>query len=353
MKTIVIGCGFIAGTHINAIRSLGHEVTWIVGRTGAKTQRFAEENSIPEWTIDIDEALSSDAEVVHICTPPLDHAEIIRKCLAAGKHVICEKPLCMDPKEAAALAAEAEAAYQERGIVTALCCNVRYYPANQEIMHLIHSSSTARPLVMSGSYLQQFHIPPHDDGWRFDPEKNGGQRAISEIGTHWFDLAYAWSGIRISAVFAELANWYPYRFRKDGRLTLDPEGEKVKVDTEDTAAILMRFENGGIGTLLLSETAPGHSNDLSIEVTDLRNSYRWEDLHPDTIWYSEEGEMKSRTISETEREQTFEALFKDVYAAIAGEEHGRYPDFRDGAYIAAVCSAVTKSAETGEWVSLI
>ena len=369
MNTIIAGGGFIARTHLSAVRSLGHEVTWIAGRNAARTQAFAEENRIDNWTIDIDEALASNAEVVHICTPPGEHAGIIRKCLAAGKHIICEKPLCMDPDEAAALAEEAEAAYQERGIITALCCNVRYYPANQEIMHLIRSDSNARPLVLSGSYLQQFHIPPHEDGWRFDPEKNGGQRAISEIGTHWFDLAYAWSGIRISSVFAELRNWYPYRYRKDGKLTLDPDGEKIKVNTEDTAAILMRFENGGIGTLLLSETAPGHSNDLSIEVTDLRNSYKWEELHPETIWYSEEGEMKSKQCtqddtvsadsdndaavsSEDVREKTFTALFRDVYAAIAGEEHGKYPDFTDGAYIVAVCSAVKKSAETGEWVSL-
>jgi predicted dehydrogenase len=152
-------------------------------------------------------------------------------------------------------------------------------------------------------------------------------------------------------------------------LTLDPDGEKVKVDTEDTAAVLMRFENGGIGTLLLSETAPGHSNDLSIEVSDLRNSYKWEELHPENIWYSEGGEMKSRKCtqddtvsadsdqdanesSEDVREKTFTAFFRDVYAEIAGEEHGKYPDFHDGAYIAAVCNAVKKSAETGEWVSV-
>ena len=139
MKTIIVGGGFIARTHLSAVRSLGHEVTWIAGRNAARTQAFAEENKIPDWTIDIDEALSSDAEIVHICTPPAEHAGIIRKCLAAGKHIICEKPLCMDPDEAAALAEEAEAAYQERGIITALCCNVRYYPANQEIMHLIRS----------------------------------------------------------------------------------------------------------------------------------------------------------------------------------------------------------------------
>ena len=104
MNTIIVGGGFIARTHLSAVRSLGHEVTWIAGRNAARTQAFAEENRIDNWTIDIDEALASNAEVVHICTPPGEHAGIIRKCLAAGKHIICEKPLCMDPDEAAALA---------------------------------------------------------------------------------------------------------------------------------------------------------------------------------------------------------------------------------------------------------
>ena len=64
MKIIIAGGGFIARTHLSAIRSLGHEVTWIVGRNAVRTQAFAEENKIPDWTIDIDEALSSDAEIV-------------------------------------------------------------------------------------------------------------------------------------------------------------------------------------------------------------------------------------------------------------------------------------------------
>ena len=70
----------------------------------------------------------------------------------------------------------------------------------------------------------------------------------------------------------------------------------------------------------------------------------------DTV--SADSDNDAAVSSEDVREKTFTALFRDVYAAIAGEEHGKYPDFTDGAYIVAVCSAVKKSAETGEWVSL-
>lgn len=364
MKAIIAGGGFIARTHIKALRSLGHEVARVVGNDPERTRAFAEENGIPSWTTDLDTALAGDASVVHICSPPGAHADMIRRCLKAGKNIICEKPLCIDASEAAALAKEAYEAYEEKGLITALCCNVRYYPANIEAARLLREEGSGDVKVVSGSYLQQFHIPPHDDGWRFDPERNGGQRAVSEIGPHWFDLAQAWTGVRIKEVCATEGSWYPYRYRAGGRLTEGPDGEKIRDGSEDTAAVLMRFENGGLGTLLLSETAPGHSNDLSIEVTDLRKTYRWEEAQPGILQYSGDGSMCGAEVpalyddpSQDDRaldvrERTFAALFRDVYAAADGRPHGVYPTFEDGAYIAAVCAAVKESSRTGKWISV-
>ena len=340
MKAIIVGIGFISETHVNGIRSAGGEVSWIVGRDIQRTSAFASANSIPNWTTNLGDALASDAEIVHICTPPHTHGEIIRACLKAGKHIICEKPLAIDTAEAKALAEEAEDAYMKSGLVTALCCNVRYYPANLKIAKEIRASengsaqSNQSVKVFNGSYLQEFHIPPHPDGWRFDDELSGGMRALTEIGTHWIDLAYAWTGLKITEVSAALGNWFPLRYLKDGMLTEDASGEVREVESEDTAAVLMKFENGAIGTLLLSETAPGHPNDLSIEVTDLKNSYKWEEAN------------------ETDRDATFAALFGEVYASIEGGRHGAYPNFHDGAYIAAVCSAIKHSADSGRWTKV-
>ena len=373
MKAIIIGSGFIASTHIEAIRRAGHEVSRLVGRESAGTKAFAQDNGIPHWTVSIEEALGSDAEMVHICTPPYNHAELIHKCLAAGKHIICEKPLCIDPVEAEALAEEARAAFERRGLVTALCCNVRYYPANLEAARRIRDSYTGGPVVIHGSYLQEFHIPPHPDGWRFDDALSGGQRAVSEIGTHWIDLAHAWTGLKITEVFADLRCWFPERYRNEGVLTLGPGGDRVKVSTEDTAAVLMRFENGGIGTLLLSETAPGHPNDLSLEFTDMQKSFKWEEASENILRSSEGGEMSTEILEKTERTDTFTELFRIVYAAAEGKKdaaHGNpdaatgtpdvatgspdaaYPTFEEGAYISKVCSAIVKSKEQGGWIPI-
>lgn len=344
MKAIIIGCGYIARVHIEAIRRLGHEVCGVVGRDPERTRAFASEFGVAYCSTDLREALARDADIAHICTPPYDHAETIRACLASGKHVICEKPLCIDPEEASALAAEARAARDEKGLVTALCLNDRYYPANLEAARLLSGSGKGAKVFL-GSYLQEFHIPPHPDGWRFDAALSEGQRAISEIGTHWIDLAHAWTGVRISGVQAELGNWFPAKYRKDGMLTVDGEGEPVNVATEDTAAVLLRFENGGVGTLLLSETAPGHPNDLSIEVTDLAASCKWEEADPGVLQFSRGGSMERLEFSVSDRTATFESLFREVYAAAQDGPHGCYPSFEDGEYISRVCSAIRESGQ--------
>ncbi len=348
MDSILIGCGQIACTHLLALNRLGHSVSWVVGRDLKRTEAFAREFGIAYATTDLNEALSSDARVVHVCTPPTNHYQTICACLDAGKHVVSEKPLCISVQEAETLSRRAA----ETDRITVLCCNVRCYPANVEAARRIRSGEIGRPLIVSGSYLQEFHAPPHDDGWRFDPTQSGNQRAISEIGTHWIDLAYAWTGTRIVAVCAALGNWYPVRYRKGGRLSAVPEGEPVRVETEDAAAIALRFADGAIGTLMLSELSRGHFNDLSIEVNGTGGTLRWDECAPNALLRSEGASMQPQTVSETDREHTFDALFASVYAAIDGTPHDPFPTFEDGAYIARVCDAIRKSGVTGEWVEV-
>lgn len=348
MNAILVGCGQIALTHLAALKRLGHTVTWVVGRHAERTEAFAKEHGIAHFTTDLCEALQSDADTAHICTPPTQHGEAIRQCLAAKKHVISEKPLCLTVSEAEALAALAE----KSDVVTALCCNVRFYPANMEAAKAIREGKIGRPLILSGSYLQAFHAPPHDDGWRFDPALSGDQRAISEIGTHWVDLAYAWTGLRVTAVSAALGNWYPMRYRKDGKLTADPSGEPVRVETEDAAAITLRFENGAIGALMLSELSRGHFNDLSLEVAGTDGTLHWEELHPERLDRAEDGTMQAHALGTIAREDTFFYLFREVYAAIEGRAHHPFPTFADGAYLVRVCAAIRKSGVDGEWVNV-
>ena len=348
MDSILVGCGQIAETHLQALEHLGHSVKWVVGRHSEKTEAFAKKHGIDHFTINLEEALKGNAAVVHICTPPTQHYQAVLKCLEAGKHVICEKPLSLSVREAEELALIAESSR----LINAVCCNVRFYPANRKAAEEIRSGRIGRPLLIFGSYLQEFHAPPHEDGWRFDPALAGNQRAISEIGTHWIDLAYAWTGLKAVEVMASLGNWYPVRYRKEGKLFAEPVGEPVAVHTEDAASVIIRFENGTIGTLMLSEVSHGHFNDLSIEVSGTDGSFRWEELFSGVLQYSSDGSMQKENFACADRGETFENLFREVYAAIEGKPHQDYPTFQDGLYLAKACEAVRKSGETGEWTKI-
>lgn len=352
MKTVIVGNGGIAKTHIDAIRGIGSEVSFIVGRDSERTRLFSEKHGIPGYTTDLSEALSGDADAVHICTPPYNHGMLIRQCIEAGKHLICEKPLCIDPTEAAELAALARKAREDKGIVTALCCNVRYYPANINAAGRIRKSYEGGPVIFHGSYLQQFHIPPIPDGWRFDSELSEGMRAISEIGTHWIDLAHAWTGIKISEVFADLRCRYPRLYRKDGMLVEEESDSPVDLVTEDSAAVLLRFEGGGMGCLLLSETFPGHPNDLTIDFTDMKTSCRWAESDCERLYLSSRSSIQALDLPVKDRTETFKALFRKVYAAAEGRGADDFPNFDDGLYISRVCSAIKESHLKQEWVRI-
>lgn len=229
-----------------------------------------------------------------------------------------------------------------------------YLQYTNKISQAMRAGTLGRPLLIHGEYLQAFHAPPHDDGWRFDPALGGHMRAITEIGTHWVDLAMHWTGLPVEAVCAATGNFYPTRYRHGRRLTLEPGGQPVVTDTEDAAAVVLRFQGGAIGTVLLSEVSRGHGNDLALEVACERGSVAWRETEPDALLLAsgEDGGMARQAFAPLPREDTFVPLFSAAYADMAlppARRAGGYPTFRDGAYLARVCEAIAESARTGRW----
>ena len=129
MRAAIIGTGGIAGVHARALQALGHTVAAVVSRTQSGAEAFAREYAGAGAAAGtaMETALSDGIDAVHICTPPALHGAAVRACLNAGKHIVCEKPLCLAAAEAESLAALAA----KRALVAALCLNVRYYPANR------------------------------------------------------------------------------------------------------------------------------------------------------------------------------------------------------------------------------
>lgn len=209
---------------------------------------------------------------------------MVKQLLEAGKHVVCEKPLCLSAAEARDLMDLGA----KKHLLTAVNFNVRYHEACQRAKTLISSEEFGAPCLISGSYKQEFHVLPNAYMWRYIPSLGGDMRAVTEIGSHWIDLVRYWTGLEITAVSAAFGKFSPDRFLKDGTMypTRQEGSEPIRVDSEDAAAVTLRFSNGALGSLLLSEVSHGRNNAVQLEVSSARKSVWWCSEDPYRLYQS-------------------------------------------------------------------
>ena len=132
--------------------------------------------------------------------------------VAAGRHVVCEKPLAMTAEESADLVERAAIG----GKVNAVNFNIRFYPLNQHAHELVASGELGEVRLVTGRYFQDWLLLETDWDWRLDPERGGALRAVGDIGSHWLDLVTFITGRRITSVMAELATFIPTRRQPAG-----------------------------------------------------------------------------------------------------------------------------------------
>lgn len=334
----ILGTGYIAESHALALEKLGVKITAALSRSEASAKAFAERHGIPGTSPE----LLDKADCVHVCTPPAAHYEAVKALLEKGKHVVCEKPLCVTAEQAAELAQLAE----KTGAVCAVDFNMRYHPAVRRAKELIASPEFGRVLLVHGSYLQEFGASPAFDGWRYDPSLAGPMHAVTEIGSHWMDLAEYLTGRRIRSVSAVFDRFSPARREENGLLWPDENGTR-RVESEDAALLTFRFDGGCIGSTVLSELSHGHRNDCRIEITGEHRTLWWSSENSGVLHHAEKGQP---VITETfpacaDFSETVLPLLRGVYADMEnGTRNGGYPTFADGARNAALCGMAFASA---------
>ncbi|MCB6342862.1 Gfo/Idh/MocA family protein [Enterocloster lavalensis] len=347
MKIAIIGCGFIAATHAQALTGMNLPITVAVDANLRAAQAFAEKWNIPEHTDLLDRVLEKDIDVVHVCTPPTLHYEMVRRIIQAGKHVICEKPLCLNPAQARDLARMAN----ETGIVSAVNFNVRFHEACGRVKAAASSENFGRICLIKGSYEQEFHVLPADYMWRYQKELAGPMRATTEIGSHWIDLVRYLTGLEILEVSATYGMFTPDRFVKDGIMYEEeqPGSTKITVDSDDAVCATLKFSNGALGSLLLSEVTCGRNNYVSMEISGSKQSVSWNSEDPYRMCTASKfsGTTSSVNAFGGGFPETFASFFQEVYRDIlSGKRSDRpsYPTFEDGYQNAAVCQAIYESA---------
>jgi predicted dehydrogenase len=366
----IVGAGFIGAVHARSARLAGAQITGVATSTPERSREAAARLGAPAYD-DAEELVTApDVDVVHLCTPNHLHAPLAKSALAAGKHVVCEKPLALDAREAAVLAEAADAS----GLVATVPFVYRYHPTALEARARIAAGELGALRLLHGGYLQDWLSTPEDDNWRVDRRLGGASRAFADIGSHWCDLAEFITGERIAAVCAQVATVVPERdSRGSARAFEASDGDgngRRAVTTEDLATVMFRTASGVLGSLLVSQVSPGRKNHLHIEVAGEQASLRFEQERPETLWVGrrERTELLWRDatyLSPAAARHTvvpvghpqgyldcFDAFVADTYAAIAGDEPDGLPRFADGLRAARVTDAVLASAAAGGWVDV-
>lgn len=260
-----------------------------------------------------------------------------------GIHVICEKPLTLDVAQAKELAQLAK----KSKVVNAVNFNVRFHDTCQALQKTTTDPAFGSLWLINGSYQQSFHCLPAPYGWRYDPEISGNMRATSEIGSHWIDLARFLTGLEITAVSATYGAFAPNRNLKDGMMyPADGAEENLLITTEDAVSATLRFSNGALGNLLLSEITPGKTNALQIQLISNANCASWDSQRPydiQTASTTTQGEYTTCNAFSGGLPSTIESFCKMVYTDILeNTRHQQYPTFMDGYINTAVCRPFMK-----------
>src|SRR4051794_22972187 len=214
LRAGIAGAGFIGAVHARSARLAGARIAAVAASTPDSARNAADAFGAERAASSAEELVQApDIDVVHICTPNHLHLELAESALAAGKHVVCEKPLALDGAGAQRLVDAASGT----GLQAAVPFVYRYYPTVREARERVRGGSTGDLRLLHGAYLQDWLLRPDDDNWRVQADFGGPSRAFADIGSHWCDLAEVISGHRITPLSARTLTAGPRRRERDGR----------------------------------------------------------------------------------------------------------------------------------------
>jgi predicted dehydrogenase len=367
LRVAIVGTGMIAEVHRRSAVAAGAIVVGVLSSTSQRSEEVAERWGIPNAHVDVAEVASGDADVVHVCSPNWTHAAYVEALIAAGKHVVCEKPLATSAADAAGMQRAADSA----GVVATVPFVYRYHPMVREIRARVRSGELGAVNLIHGHYLQDWLLSAGASNWRVDPRQGGISRAFADIGSHWCDLVEWVSGQRIARLVANTAIAVPERSAQQGPTFTAGSGQaSVRVQTEDIATVMFRTDGGVPGSLAVSQVAAGRKNRLWFELDCAAGSAAFDQEQPESAWIGtsdgsrtivrdpSSGSSEQRRLSYLPAGHSqgyadcFAAFIADTYAAVRGASPEGLPTFADGARSAEIVEAVVRSARESMWTEV-
>lgn len=368
----MLGYAFMGKAHTNALKKLPYmmyppvaipRLVAIAGRNESAVQeaarRYGYEKAYTDWHRLIEDP---DVQLFDNSGPNNLHAEPTIAAAAAGKHILCEKPLARTAEEAKAM----RDAVNKAGVVGMVAFNYRFVPAIRAIRDLIASGAFGQIYHFRAVYLQEWIADPNFGMvWRLDSSV-AGSGALGDLGAHIIDLARFLVGepTRLNAMTRTFITDRP-----------DNAGGTAKVTVDDAFVSTVEFANGALGTLEATRFAPGRKNYNAFEINAEHASVRFnlERMNElDIFWRDGRKETQGFTnvlVSESYHpwwsnwwpqghiigwEHTFVHEMDHILRAIVHKEpiapYGA--TFEDGYRCAVICDAVQESARSGRTVDI-
>lgn len=375
LKIALIGHGFMGAAHSQGWRvaprfydlPMQPEMTLLVGRNRPGVEAAAEKWGWAESSTDWREAINrDDIDVVDIVTPGNSHAEIAIAALAAGKHVLCEKPLANTLEEAEAMAAAAQSA--GNSVQAMIGFTYRRVPAAAFARQLVGSGAIGQVRQVRASYLQDWlHDADAPLTWRLQKE-HAGTGALGDLGAHAVDLSQFITGQRLTGVSAILETFV------HERPLLGSESQRGEVTVDDAAMFTGRFDGGAIGVFEATRMATGRKNSLRIEVSGSKGAITFDLENYNSLGFYDATAPDTRqgfaNIMVTEPEHPYMSAWwpaghtlgyehgfvhqaKDFVEAIA-EGRQPQPSFADGHQVQRVLDGVQRSAQNASvWTTTL
>jgi predicted dehydrogenase len=302
-------------------------------------------------------------EAVAIVTPNHMHAPVAKAFLKAGIHVISDKPLSLNVKEAKELVALAK----KTGLIFAVTHNYTGYPMIRQAKAMIAAGELGELRVVQAEYAQDWLTERLETtgqkqaDWRTDPARSGAGGALGDIGTHAYNLACFVTGLTLDSLLADL--------------TAFVKGRKL----DDNDNVLLRWKGGAKGMLWASQVAPGNENGLTLRVYGSKGGLSWRQEDPNYLWFSPFGQPPRRitrggagsgaeagrvTRVPSGHPEGYLEGFANIYAEVARAIHAArtggkadpavmFPTVEDGLKgMEFIEAAVKSSAAGGKWVKV-
>jgi predicted dehydrogenase len=304
-------------------------------------------------------------DFVSVATPNHTHFEISKAFAEAGFNVICDKPLTFDLAQAEELAK----VVAKTGVVFGVTHNYTGYPLVRQARDMVRAGELGEVQAVRAFYIQGWlrtRLESSDQkqaAWRTDPSKSGAAGCFGDIGTHAYNLGRFITGLIPDQISAQLKAFEPGR-------ALD-----------DYGSAMIRFTNGGLGTVTASQISHGRENDLWIEVDGTKGAIEWHQEEPNKMIVRKNGEPhriytraggpylgdtagRSTRIPSGHPEAFLEA-FANIYTAVFDDivlrtggksfdgSKSLYPNVADGVDgMNFITQSVASSAEGGAWKKL-